>query len=158
MGHNPATGQNVATPRLWVIFGNSQKRRQIIGTHRRSILHAPRSSQMPYTAKINKINNSTNKIINPLELRLATGLSNLAAGPCFRLRQESSSSCDRRAQPCWWGSRILIEHNSDGSTWKGHSYSACHNYTGVGQILKLVFGTPGSAAEMRLSNSDTWKW
>ena len=44
---------------------------QIIGTQRRSIFHAVKYSQIPYTAIIKKINNFTsNKIKNPLELRL----------------------------------------------------------------------------------------
>ena len=42
----------------------------IIGTSRRSIFHAAKSSHMPCTAKIKKINNFHNQIKNPLELRL----------------------------------------------------------------------------------------
>ena len=38
---------------------------------RRSIFHAPKSSQMQDTAKIWKIHNFNNKIKKPLELRLA---------------------------------------------------------------------------------------
>ena len=45
--------KNVDTSRFWVIFENAQNCMQIIGTSRRSIFHAPKSSQMPYTAKIN---------------------------------------------------------------------------------------------------------
>ena len=46
--------------------------RQIIGMSYRSSFHAAESSQMPYTAKIKKINNfTTTEIENPLELRLA---------------------------------------------------------------------------------------
>ena len=71
LGQNPAAGKNVDTSRFWVIFENSQNCMQIIGMPRRSIFHAPKSSQMPYTAKIKKINNFTNKIKNPLERRLA---------------------------------------------------------------------------------------
>ena len=44
--------------------------RRIIGMSRGSIFHAPKSSQTPYTAEIRKINNFTNEITNPLELRL----------------------------------------------------------------------------------------
>ena len=51
-------------------FWEFQNCKQIIGTHHRSMFHAPKSSQMPYTAKIRKINNFTNKIKNPLERRL----------------------------------------------------------------------------------------
>ena len=61
--------KNADTSRFWVIFENTKNYTQIIGTTRRSILHAPTSSQMPYTAKIKKIRNFTNKIKNPLELR-----------------------------------------------------------------------------------------
>ena len=43
---------------------------QIIGMSRRTIFHAPKSSQMPYTAKIKNINNVHNKIQSSLELHL----------------------------------------------------------------------------------------
>ena len=42
-----------------------------IGMSRRSIFHAVKSSQMPYTAKDKKINNSTNELKSPSECRLA---------------------------------------------------------------------------------------
>ena len=44
---------------------------KVIGIPCRSIFHAPKSSQMQYTAKIKKSNNLNNQIKNPLELRLA---------------------------------------------------------------------------------------
>ena len=47
LGQNSAAEENVDTSRFWVIFENSQNCRQIIGTHRRSIFHAPKFSQMP---------------------------------------------------------------------------------------------------------------
>ena len=78
LGQNPAAAKNIDTSRFWVIFENSQKCRQIIGAHRRSIFHAAKSSQMPYTAKIQKINNFNNKIKNSLERRLVAG-----AGRCW---------------------------------------------------------------------------
>ena len=43
------------------IFEKSKKCMQVIGTSRRSIFHAPGSSQMPYMAKINKICNFNHK-------------------------------------------------------------------------------------------------
>ena len=45
----------VYTSRFWIIFEKSQIWRQLIGIHRRSILHATKSSQMPYTEKLKKI-------------------------------------------------------------------------------------------------------
>ena len=69
MGQNPAAEKNVDTSRFWVISENSKQCRQIIGTSRRSIFHAPESSQMPYTAKIQKIYNFNNQIENSLEFR-----------------------------------------------------------------------------------------
>ena len=52
----------VYTSRLWVIFEHSQNFRQIIGTPRRSIVHAAKSSRMQHTAKIKKLNNFENQI------------------------------------------------------------------------------------------------
>ena len=53
LGQNPAAEKNVDASWFWDIFWKCQKKcRQIIGTSRRSIFHAPRSSQMPCTAKI----------------------------------------------------------------------------------------------------------
>ena len=70
LGQNPAAEKNVDTSRFWVIFENSPNCGQIICTSCRSIFHAPKSSQMACTAKIKKITNFTNKIQNPLGLRL----------------------------------------------------------------------------------------
>ena len=61
------------TSRFWAIFENSQNCKQIIGVSRRSIFHAPKSSQMPYSATNQKIYDFTNRIKNPLELRLVLG-------------------------------------------------------------------------------------
>ena len=67
---NPAADKNVATSRFWIIFKKIKKCWQIIGTRCRSLFHEPKSFQIPYTAKINKINILNNKTKNPLELRL----------------------------------------------------------------------------------------
>ena len=89
LGQDPAAERNVDTSRFWVIFENSQDCRQIIGLSRRSIFHAPKFSQMPHTAKIKKMNDFTNKIKNPLELRLGKDCLHPCAGaepgPCPRL-------------------------------------------------------------------------
>jgi hypothetical protein len=58
------------TSRFGLIFESCQNCRQIIGTPCRSIFHAARSSQMPYTAEILKINGFNHTIKNALELRL----------------------------------------------------------------------------------------
>ena len=44
----------VYTSRFWVIFGNCQNCKQIIGTPSGSIFHAAKSSQIPYMATIEK--------------------------------------------------------------------------------------------------------
>ena len=81
LGQNPAAEKNVGTSRFWVTFENSQNCRQIMGMCRRNIFHAPKSSQIPYTATIKKINNFINKIKNLLELRLVVeGDRRLPAG------------------------------------------------------------------------------
>ena len=81
LGQSSAAEKLVDASRLWVIFENSENFRQIISTHRRSMFHAAKFSQMPYTVKIKKINNSDNNIENPLELRLVehvmTGITTL---------------------------------------------------------------------------------
>ena len=68
LGQNSAAEKNDDTSQFWIIFENSQNCRQIIGTPRRSIFLAAKSSQMQYTATNQKI---YNKIKNSLELRLA---------------------------------------------------------------------------------------
>jgi hypothetical protein len=62
--------KNVYTSRFCDIFETSQNSGQITGTPRRSISHAVKSSQMPYTAKIKNINNVNNQMKKSLELRL----------------------------------------------------------------------------------------
>ena len=70
---NPAAEKNVDTSRFWIIFENSQNSKQIIGTLRRSIFHAAKSSQMPNTATIQKIIKFDNKLWN---LQSSAQLSN----------------------------------------------------------------------------------
>jgi hypothetical protein len=45
--------ENVHISQIWVFFESSQNCRQMTATPRRSILHAAKSSQMPYNAQIN---------------------------------------------------------------------------------------------------------
>ena len=52
-GQNSAAGKMMTLLDFEFFFEKSKNSRQIIGTHRRSISHAPKSSQMPYTTKIN---------------------------------------------------------------------------------------------------------
>ena len=52
----------VYTSRFWVYFENPQNCKQIIGTPRRSIFHAAKSSQMAYRANIYKECNLDYKI------------------------------------------------------------------------------------------------
>ena len=61
-----------------IIFENPKTCRQIIGMSHRNIFHAPKSSQMPYTAKNKRIYIFSNTIKKPLELRLGKD-PNLAA-------------------------------------------------------------------------------
>jgi hypothetical protein len=82
--------------RFWIIFEQSQNCMQITATTCRSIFHAAKSAQMPYNAKIKKINNFNKKVKDPLELRLAMdiqgqlraikGHSGKARGPEGQLR------------------------------------------------------------------------
>ena len=79
-------GQNSIAGKMLTLldFGTYKKKlncRQMIDTSRRSIFHAPKSSQMPYTAKMQKINDVNNKIKNPLELRLVAQLILKHLGP-----------------------------------------------------------------------------
>ena len=60
----------VYTSRFSVIFDNSQICRQMTATPRRSIFHAAKSPQMPYSAPNQDFQYFNDKIKNPLELRL----------------------------------------------------------------------------------------
>ena len=116
LGQNPAAGKNVDTSRFWIICEDSQNCRQIIGTPPRNIFHAPKSSQMPYTTNINKINNFNNKIKNPLELRLER-----IPAYCTLSRTESLDP----KQPCYTHRVVsrLILSRQDAETVHVHSPS-----------------------------------
>jgi hypothetical protein len=80
--------RNVYTSRCWVIFASSQDCRKSSGTHRKSILHAAKSFQMPYTATTNTIKQIRNQIKHPLALRLGKHLRQMKA--CERVEGQTS--------------------------------------------------------------------
>ena len=55
LGQNPVAEKMLTLLEFGYFFQKSQNCRQIIGTPRRSIFHAPKSSQLQYTATIRKI-------------------------------------------------------------------------------------------------------
>ena len=125
-------------------FQNFQNCKQIIGMSRRSIFHAAKSSQIPYTAKINKINIFNNKIENPLELRLAE--YSKQAPSMVKLNQVRPTagfkSLAGSLQLTKWRHCPFEMHMISTGRQLLCQYSTCHNYIGVGQMCRKIFGAP----------------